>query len=82
MGSGYGEWLCGVVIGSGYREWLWGVVMGSGYGEWLWGVVIGSGHGRSLKNGPSSFSRRGGGKRAVSKRAGRSANDIRASVDR
>jgi len=39
-------------------------------------------YGRSLKNGPTSFSRRGGEKRAVSKRADRSANDIRASVDR
>jgi len=37
---------------------------------------------KSLKNGPTSFSRRGRGKRAVSKRAGRSANDTRALVDR
>jgi len=44
MGSGYVEWLSGVVIGSGYGEWLWGVVMASGYGEWLWGAVIGSGY--------------------------------------
>jgi len=38
MGSGYGEWISGVVMGSGYREWLWGVVIGSGYREWLSGV--------------------------------------------
>ena len=44
IGSGYREWLWGVVIGSGYREWLWGVVIGSGYREWLSGVVIGSGY--------------------------------------